>query len=59
MDNSIRQIAVNFIKTIPEQDREKMFTMVKNGIITGSDYARENNITPEQLTNELKVIQEG
>lgn len=56
MENSVRQIAVNFIKSIPESDREKMFTMIKKGITVGIDYAKQNNITAEQLTNELKNI---
>ena len=38
----IRQIAINFIKTLSLADKEKIKTMMNHGIICGSGYAIEN-----------------
>lgn len=53
---SIRLLAVEFLKSLSEEQRNKLKTMVENGVQVGIDYANRNGITPEQLTNELKAI---
>ena len=55
----VRQIAINFIKTLSPTDREKLKTMINHGITCGTDYARQNEIEPLQLTEELKLIFAG
>ena len=40
----IRQIAINFIKTLSSDDKEKMKTMMNHGIICGSGYAIKNGL---------------
>lgn len=55
----VRQIAINFIKTLSSNDKEKLKVMLNHGIICGSDYAKQNGIEPIQLTEELKLIFEG
>lgn len=52
----IRQIAINFIKTLSLADKEKIKTMMNHGIICGSGYAIENDIEPIQLNEELKLM---
>jgi hypothetical protein len=57
---SIRETAIKFIKLFATNyDREQLKKMVLNGVIVGSDFATQNNITAEQLTNELKAIYKG
>jgi len=54
---SIRETAIKFIKLFAtDYDREQLKKMVLNGVTVGSDFAIQNNITAEQLTNELKAI---
>ena len=54
---SIRETAIKFIKLFStDYDREQLKKMVLNGVTVGSDFATQNNITAEQLTNELKAI---
>ena len=55
----VRQIAINFIKTLSNNDKEKLKVMLAHGITCGADYAKKNNIEPLQLTEELKLIFEG
>ena len=55
----VRQIAINFIKTLSNNDKEKLKVMLAHGITCGVDYAKRNEIEPLQLTEELKLIFEG
>lgn len=55
----VRQIAINFIKTLSNHDKEKLKIMLAHGITCGADYAKQNEIEPLQLTEELKLIFEG
>ena len=55
----VRQIAINFIKTLSNADKEKLKIMLAHGITCGADYAKQNEIEPLQLTEELKLIFEG
>lgn len=55
----VRQIAINFIKTLSNHDKEKLKIMLAHGITCGVDYAKQNEIEPLQLTEELKLIFEG
>lgn len=52
----IRQIAINFIKTLSSDDKEKIKIMMNHGIICGSGYAIKNDIEPIQLNEELKLM---
>ena len=40
----VRQIAINFIKTLSPNDKEKLKVMLTHGITCGTDYARQNEI---------------
>lgn len=53
---SIRLLAVEFLKSLSDEQRARLKTMVENGVQVGIDYANRNGITSEQLTNELKAI---
>ena len=56
----MRNIAVAYIKQLSSiKEKEKLKNMVEHGIICGADFARKHEITPEQLTNELKLIFKG
>ena len=55
----VRQIAINFIETLSAGEKEKLKVMLAHGITCGTDYARQNEIEPLQLTEELKLIFEG
>ena len=53
---SIRDIAVKYIKSLQPAERNALKNMVENGIICCHKYAKQNNLTPEMITNELKAI---
>ena len=52
----VRQIAINFINTLSANEKEKLKIMLAHGITCGVDYAKQNEIEPLQLTEELKLI---
>ena len=52
----VRQIAINFIKTLSENEKQKLKTMLSHGVLCGADYARQNEIEPVQLNEELKLV---
>lgn len=51
-----RELAVNFIKSLPYSDREHVKEMLSHGVTCGADYARKNGIEPAVFSNELKAI---
>lgn len=53
---TLRQAAVDYIKSLEPDDREALKIMVLNGVQVAHDYAKRNNITASQLTQELKQI---
>ena len=55
----VRQIAIDYIKSLSENEKEKLRVMLEHGITCGADYARQNEIEPVQLTEELKLIFKG
>ena len=55
----IRNVAIAYIKQLPSIYKDRLKNMVEHGIICGADFAREHEITPEQLTNELRLIFKG
>ncbi len=56
----MRNIAIAYIKQLSSiKEKERLKSMVEHGVICGSDFARKHDITPEQLTNELKLIFKG
>ena len=55
----IRNVAIAYIKQLPSIYKEKLKNMVEHGVICGADFAKQHDITPEQLTNELKLIFKG
>ena len=52
-------MAIAYIKQLPSMYKEKLKNMVEHGVICGADFAKQHDITPEQLTNELKMIFKG
>lgn len=52
-------MAIAYIKQLPSIYKDRLKNMVEHGIICGADFAREHEITPEQLTNELRLIFKG
>lgn len=55
-----RNIAIAYIKQLPSIIyKDKLKQMIEHGVICGADFARQHGITPEQLTNELKLIFKG
>ncbi|MCM1223340.1 MAG: hypothetical protein NC548_53695 [Lachnospiraceae bacterium] len=55
----VRQIAINFLKSLTAAQRKKVRGMLEHGIVCGADFARENCIEPAQLSEELKLIFAG
>lgn len=53
---TLRQAAVDYIKSLKPNDREALKIMVLNGVQVAHDYAKRNNLTVNQLTQELKQI---
>ena len=56
---NIREMAVKYIKSLSPQERETLANMINNGITCCHTYAEKQGITPEMLTNELKLIFKG
>ena len=52
----IKQVAINYIKKLSTEEKSKMKVMLQHNIICGSGIAKENNIKPELLSNEIKTI---
>lgn len=53
---SIREIAVKYIKSLSQPERNALKNMVEKGLVCCHSYAKKHNLTPEMLTNELKAI---
>ena len=52
----IREIAVKYIKSLQQSERDALKNMVLNGAICCHTYAQKHNLTPEMFTKELKAI---
>lgn len=55
----VRQIAIDFLKSLTAAQRDRVREMLGHGIVCGADFARENCIEPAQLSEELKLIFAG
>ena len=53
---NLRQQAVNYIKSLSEQERNNLKQMVINGATCCITYAEKNNINPQLFNQELKKI---
>lgn len=51
-----RIVAINYIKSLSETDKEKVKSMLSHGIICGADFARQNEIDPLSFSEELKLV---
>lgn len=51
-----RVAAINYIKTLSENDRQKVKEMLSRGIICGADWARQNGINPMLFSDELRLV---
>lgn len=51
-----RIVAINYIKSLSESDKEKVKSMLSHGIICGADFARQNGLDPQLFSNELKSV---
>lgn len=52
----MRVVAINFLKTLSKEDKEKLKIMISHNIQCGRDYSIMNGIDVEQFNNELKLI---
>jgi len=52
----IRSVAINFIKSLTKNQKEKLKIMLEHNVVCCSDYAKKYEVRPEDLTNELKLI---
>lgn len=52
----IKQIAINYIKTLNSDEKMKLKSMLSHKILCCKDYAAKNQIPPEILNAELKRI---
>lgn len=55
----IKQVAINFIKSLSNSEKEKLKIMLSHGISCGTDYAKRHEIEPYRFNEELKNIFEG
>lgn len=51
-----RQVAVDYIRALSCDERKSLAEMLAHGVSCGADFARQNGITPEQMTAELLAI---
>ncbi len=54
-----RIVAINYIKSLSESDKEKVKSMLSHGIVCGADYARQQGIDPLLLADELRLVFRG
>ena len=53
----MRVVAINFLKTLSKEDKEKLKKiMISHNIQCSRDYSIMNGIDVEQFNNELKLI---
>ena len=52
----VRKVAIQYIKMLSPEQKNKLKTMLNHGIVCCADYARKNNIEPCELTKELIEI---
>ena len=52
----MRVVAINFLKNLSKEDKEKLKIMISHNIQCGRDYSIMNGIDVEQFNNELKLI---
>ena len=51
-----RVAAINYIKTLSDNDKNKIKSMLGHGIICGADYARQNELDPQVFSDELRLV---
>ena len=56
---NIREHAINYIKTLSFEDRNKMKTMLEHNVICCFGYAKAHNLDPVLFNQELKSILGG
>lgn len=56
---NVREIAIQYLKSLNSKERETLSKMAGKGIICCQDYAKKHKLTPEMFTNELKLIFKG
>ena len=54
----IRQVAISYIKTLSNSEKEKLKTMLAHDVSCGKDFAIQNGIEPAIFNKELKNILE-
>ena len=52
----MREAAVVFLRTLSEDDRQRIKNMLLHGIVCGADFARENELNPMQFADELRLV---
>ena len=55
----LRQAGINYIKRMTPDERIKLQIMLSEGVICGSDYAKQNELDPKLFTQELILIFKG
>lgn len=51
-----RVAAIDYLKTLTKDEKERVKTMLSHGVICGADYARQNGLDPQLFTEELKLV---
>lgn len=54
-----RQAAINYVKSMTTNERQKLKAMLSHGILCGKDCAVQNEVNPVVFNAELKAILEG
>ena len=55
----IKQTAINYIRNMNLNDKQKLKMMISHNVSCGRDYAIQNGIDPTIFNTELKNILEG
>jgi hypothetical protein len=53
---NLKQAVITYIKSLSEQERQALTTMVKNGIKCCVGYAETKGINPDLFNSELKAV---
>ena len=53
---NLKQSVITYIKSLSDQERQSLTTMVKNGIKCCVGYAETKKINPDLFNSELKAV---
>lgn len=56
---NVRECAINYLRTLSTQDKERVKKMMGHRVICGFGYAKKNNVDPILFNDELKSLLGG